>query len=221
LKALLTNASARSFPLHRRLHVGVFTFLNHAAGIERSAPQTGQVIVTGGAPTNGILVLQVFRNIPIFRKSLAVTPHHRIPALEPSQPQRHAHEVVRAAAGKGDDVPAGLEHAKRLAPHLGAGHPAIPGAAHEALLLRPVFLAGQPGSQAGDHVGGLVVGEAVGRIGDDGVDAVVGHCAQRVEAVADVEHRAPVTEIPGAHGFSPHAYTGVGRPRRFGRSSAT
>ena len=75
-----------------------------------------------------------------------------------------------------EQMSARLEHAQALNGPRQARRQVIPRLAHEA--------------------------EAIGRIGDDGVDGCVGHGCEHVEAVAVVEHRPLVGVVRGRHAFA-------------------
>lgn len=142
-----------------------------------------------------------------FRLSIetAVKPVDTVPHLEARQPYRHPHQVLSPRTRHSQDVPARLEDPVDLPPELWARHPGVPRAAHEALLLRPVLLPREPGRQASHHVFRPVLGEAVGRIGDAGMNAAVGELLQDLQAVAtghgEGRHGAPMEGLAAPLGL--------------------
>lgn len=92
--------------------------------------------------------------------------------------KRNHDAVVSAISSEHERVPAGLEHAERLAPELDAGDAVIPGFPHER--------------------------EAVRRVADDGVDALRVQLAHPVAAVAEKDQRAPSGAISLAGAVGNH-----------------
>lgn len=118
----------------------------------------------------------------------SVQPRKRVADVEPCEAQAERHEVDGARSGEGEDVTAWLEDAQALIPHGDGRNERVPLLAHEATPAGEVVaLAVDPASDRLGDVGGVGVGESVGRVADDGVDARVGEGGEDVEAVAVVE----------------------------------
>jgi hypothetical protein len=120
-----------------------------------------------------------------------------VPDLPPSEPDGHHHQILGSRAGEGHEVRAGPGDAEGLPPDLGPGDPCVPRPPHEAPFPGPVLLAREPRAEAFPDLLGLVLGEPIGRVRDDGRDGVLGHGAETLEAVPDKDdgagHRASTT----------------------------
>jgi hypothetical protein len=76
------------------------------------------LIVTGGAPTNGILLSQCLVYIERFRKSRAIAVENLIANIEPGILDCTPEAVNRSRSAECEHMPAGLEHAPHLTPEL-------------------------------------------------------------------------------------------------------
>ena len=82
--------------------------------------------------------------IKTFRETLAVNPLNLVSNLKARILNRHDHAVVRARAAETKQMPAGLQHAQSLTPHVNARHAIVPTLPHER--------------------------QSIGRIGDDAIN---------------------------------------------------
>ena len=101
-----------------------------------------------------------------------IDPGDHVPDLKTGVLDPNRHPMLRPRPGEGQQMAARLQHAQALGPHLHAWHVVVPALAHE--------------------------GQAVGRVGHDGIHAAVRQGAEHLQAVAVMQ----------AYGFG-HSSLGV------------